>query len=102
MRTEFGYAWGKLYLAVLGIATSTAPLPERVVNAFRTHLRSLNSHNLPPLGYELLKAVRARLVYPSDEADDDTLDISYLTPQDAAVVAEEIFSLYDEIARTDG
>ena len=47
MRTEFGYAWGKLYLAMLAMATSTAPLPQRVAEAFRTHLASLGRQNLP-------------------------------------------------------
>jgi hypothetical protein len=35
MRIAFGYAWSKLYLAILAMTTSTAPLPERVASAFR-------------------------------------------------------------------
>jgi hypothetical protein len=70
MRTEFGYAWSQLYLAMLAMATSTAPLPERVLQAFQTHLGSLGRDNLPPLGYERLKTLRARLGGLVDSADE--------------------------------
>ena len=102
MRTEFGYAWGKLYLAMLAMATSTAPLPQRVTEAFRTHLGSLNNQNLPTSLHERLKEVRRKLAGLPEEMDDDaTVNFAPLTEADAAVIAEEIFSLYDEIARTD-
>jgi hypothetical protein len=102
MRTEFGYAWGKLYLAMLAMATSTAPLPQRVAEAFRAHLASLGSQNLPALAHERLLAIRAKLsTIPSDADDDITIDPAALADRDAAAIAEEIFSLYDEIARSD-
>jgi hypothetical protein len=102
MRTEFGYAWGKLYLAMLAMATSTAPLPQRVAEAFRTHLASLGSQNLPAFAHERLLAMRAKFsTSPLDADDDITLNPAALTDRDAAAIAEEIFSLYDEIARSD-
>ncbi|HZQ39991.1 MAG TPA: hypothetical protein VFA87_04330 [Rhizomicrobium sp.] len=102
MRTEFGYAWGKLYLAMLAMATSTAPLPQRVAEAFRTHLASLGRQNLPDFALERLTAMRARLsATPSDADDDLTIDPAALSAKEAAAIAEEIFSLYDEIARSD-
>lgn len=102
MRTEFGYAWSKLYLAMLAMATSTAPLPERVLQAFRTHLGSLDRDNLPPLGYERLKTLRARLGGLVDSADEDLpVSVATLTSRDAAALAEEIFSLYDELVRNE-
>jgi hypothetical protein len=101
MRSEFGYAWGKLYLATLTMATSASPLPQRVTEAFRAHLGSLNGQNLPVLAYQRLKVVRTKLSGIPDGVDDDeTLNIAPLTQQDAALIAEEIFSLYDEIAQT--
>jgi hypothetical protein len=102
MRTEFGYAWGKLYLAMLCMATSTAPMPQRVVDAFRMHLSSLGRQNLPASMYERLAAVRAKLLVTPQDADDDlTFDPSAVSPKEAMAIAEEICSLYDEIARSD-
>jgi hypothetical protein len=102
MRYEFGFAWGKLYLAILSMATSTAPLPQRVAEAFRTHLASLGRQNLPPFAHERLTAIRAKLAATPPDADDDlTIDPAALSARDATAIAEEIFSLYDEIARSD-
>ncbi|MBA2588131.1 MAG: hypothetical protein H0U98_05835 [Alphaproteobacteria bacterium] len=103
MRSEFGYAWGKLYLAIMAMATSTAPMPERVCSVFREHLGSLNSQNLPPFGYERLRLVRSRLARMSEEDvdEDKTIDMAPLTSKEAILVAEEIVSLFDEIAKSD-
>ena len=103
MRSEFGYAWSKLYLAIVALATSTAPMPERVCSVFRAHLGSLNSQNLPPFGYERLRLVRSRLARMSEEdvGEDNTIDMAPLTAKEAILVAEEIVSLFDEIAKTD-
>ena len=54
MRAAFGFAWSKLYMAVMEMAASTAPLPERVSLAFLRHLGSFNSQNLTAEGYERL------------------------------------------------
>ena len=102
MRSEFGYAWGKLYLAMLSMATSTAPMPQRVVDAFKMHLSSLGRQNMPAFAYERLAAVRAKLLVTPQDADDDlTLDPSAVSPKEAMAIVEEIFSLYDEVARSD-
>ena len=102
MLSEFGFAWGKLYLAMLSMATSTAPMPQRVVDAFRLHLSSLGRQNLPAFAHERLAAVRAKLLVTPQDADDDlTLDPSAVSPKEAMAIAEEIFSLYDEVARSD-
>lgn len=100
MRAEFGFAWSKLYMAVMEMAASSAPLPERVTVAFHRHLGSLNSQNLPAEAYERLKFIRGKLSRFSGAAEEDvTLDIAPLTAAEAAQVAEEIVSLYDEIAK---
>ena len=102
MRAEFGYAWGKLYLAILAMATSDAPLPQRVAEAFRAHLGTLSSQNLPHFAYERLKVVRRQLAGQLQDVDDDmTINIAPMTAKQAIAITEEIFSLYDEIARTD-
>jgi hypothetical protein len=102
MRSEFGYAWGKLYLAIHAMAVGTAPLPQRVAGAFRAHLSTLGPQNLPPFAHERFKAMRAMLAASPDDADEDhTFEFAPVTPQQAAAVAEEILSIYDEIARTD-
>lgn len=103
MRSEFAFAWSKLYLAITALATSTEPMPERVCSVFREHLGSLNSQNLPPFGYERLRLVRSRLArMPQEDVDEDqTIDMAPLTAKEAILVAEEIVSLFDEIAKTD-
>lgn len=100
MRTQFGHAWGKLYLAVLSMASSTAPLPERVAVAFRQHLGSLNGQNTPPHVFERLREIRARLAHVEEVDDDVTIDVAPMTAQEAGLIAEELVSLYDEIAKT--
>jgi len=58
--------------------------------------------NLPASVHERLAAVRAKLLVTPQDADDDlTLDPSAVSPTEAMAIAEEIFSLYDEIARSD-
>ena len=100
MRAEFAFAWSKLYMAVMELATSQAPLPDRVAQVFGKHLVSLNSQNLPAEGFERLSFIRARLSKLPDPVDEDaTLDIAPMTLAEAAAVAEEIVSLYDEIAK---
>lgn len=100
MRAEFGFAWSKLYMAVMEMAASNAPLPDRVTLVFRRHLGALNSQNLPAEGYERLKFIRSKLSGMSGETEDDvTLDIAPLSTAVAVAVAEEIVSLYDEIAK---
>ncbi len=100
MRAEFAFAWSKLYMAVIELATSQAPLPERVAQIFRKHLGSLNSQNLPAEGFERLSFIRAKLSKLADPVDEDvTLDIAPMTLAEAVAVAEEIVSLYDEIAK---
>lgn len=102
MRSEFGYAWGKLYLAIHSMAVGTAPLPQRVAGAFRAHLSSLGPQNLPPFAHERFKALRAVLAVSADEADEDhTFEFAPMTSQQAATIAEEVLSIYDEIARND-
>lgn len=100
MRAEFAFAWSKLYMAVMELATSQAPLPDRVVQVFGRHLASLNSQNLPAEGFERLSFIRASLSKLPDPVDEDaTLDFAPMTLAEAAAVAEEIVSLYDEIAK---
>jgi hypothetical protein len=101
--SEFGYAWSKLYLAIMTMATSTEPMPERVRSAYYALLIELDCQNLPPFGYERLNAVRARLAQLPEGrlANDVTVDVAPLSVREAVLVAEEIISLFDEIARTD-
>jgi hypothetical protein len=103
VRSEYAYAWSKLYLAITAMATSTAPMPERVCSAFRDHLGSLNSQNMPAFSYDRLRLVRSRLAKMSeDDMDEDkTIDMAPLSAKEAVLVAEEIVSLFDEIAKTD-
>jgi len=100
MRAEFGFAWSKLYMAVMEMATSQAPLPDRVTQAFRRHLGALNSQNLPAEGFARLIFIRGKLSRLAEGCDEDvTLDIAPITVTEAIAIAEEIVSLYDEIAK---
>lgn len=87
-------------MAVMELATSQAPLPDRVTQAFRRHLCSLSSQSLPAEGFERLNFIRGKLSkLPESVEEDVTLDIAPMTIGEATTVAEEIVSLYDEIAK---
>ncbi len=87
-------------MAVMELATSQAPLPERVTQAFHRHLGSLNSQNFPAEGFARLNFIRGKLSKNPDPVEEDvTLDIAPMTTGEAAAVAEEIVSLYDEITK---
>jgi hypothetical protein len=95
----YSFAWGKLYLATVDLSTGSEGLPSRVQVAYR-HLGALNDQNLPPAGFERLKAIR-RQYSKGNEADEEdaTVTLEKLSPADAAIVAEAIVSLFDEVSR---
>lgn len=100
---SFGFAWGKLYLATAELAATEGALSERVRAAY-WHLAPLNSTNVAPATFLRLKAVReefARSTSPCDE-DDGTINLQALTPQQAAIIASEIVSMFDEVAKAAG
>ena len=96
----YGFAWSKFYLATAELATGGGDLPDRVQAAY-WHLAPLNSTNVAPSTFERLKALRAefaRRTSASDE-DDGTITLSPLTPAMAVVIASEIVSMFDEVAK---
>jgi hypothetical protein len=100
---NFGFAWSKFYLAVAELASTEGPLLDRVRAAY-WHLAPLNSTNTPPQTFLRLKAMReefSRRVSVLDE-DDGTITLRPLTPQQAAVIAGEIISMFDEVAKAAG
>lgn len=100
---SYGFAWGKLYLAVAELGMSDGNLLARVRAAY-FHLAPLNCTNTPEPTFERLKAIReefARSTSSSDE-DDGTVTLLPLTPQLAAAVASEIISMFDEVAKASG
>lgn len=98
MSRPYSFAWGKLYLATVDLSTGSEGLPARVRTAFR-HLGALNAQNLPPQGFERLKAIRAQFSRASiADEDDATVTLAPLSDRDAATVAEAIVSLFDEIS----
>jgi hypothetical protein len=100
---SYGFAWSKLYLAIAELAATEGELPDRVRAAY-WHLGPLNSTNLAPGTFQRLKAVRAefaRSVCLCDE-DDGTVTLQAVTSQQAAVIATEILSMFDEVAKGAG
>jgi hypothetical protein len=100
---SFGFAWGKLYLATAELAATEGALSDRVRAAY-WHLAPLNSTNVAPETFLRLKSVReefARSTSPCDE-DDGTVTLQALTAQQAAAIASEIVSMFDEVAKAAG
>ena len=100
---NFGFAWSKLYLAVAELASTEGPLLDRVRAAY-WHLAPLNSTNTAPQTFLRLKMLReefSRRVSVVDE-DDGTITLRPLTPQQAAAIAGEIISMFDEVAKAAG
>src|SRR3954471_2829338 len=98
-----GFAWSKFYLAVAELASTEGPLLDRVRAAY-WHLAPLNSTNTTPQTFLRLKALRegfSRRVSVVDE-DDGTITLRPLTPQQAAAIAGEIISMFDEVAKAAG
>jgi hypothetical protein len=98
-----GFAWSKFYLAVAELASTEGPLLDRARAAY-WHLAPLNSTNTPPQTFLRLKALReefSRRVSVVDE-DDGTITLRPLTPQQAAAIAGEIVSMFDEVAKAAG
>lgn len=99
MSRPYSFAWGKLYLATVDLSTGSEGLPARVQTAYR-HLGALNAQNLPASGFERLKAIRMKYARAGDSDDEDaTITLTVLTDCDAAIVAEAIVSLFDEVSR---
>ena len=103
MNSEFGFAWSKLYLGVLAMATSDAPMPKRVENAYRMHIKFLNSSNLSSSCFERLQHIKEKLARVpgtlQHDDEDSTLDVKTLNTRQAELIAEEIVSLFDEVAK---
>jgi hypothetical protein len=95
----YSFAWGKLYLATVDLSAGSEGLPLRVQTAYR-HLGALNAQNLPSAGFERLKAIRKQYSRVSDcDEEDATITLAALSERDAAIVAEAIVSLFDEVSR---
>ncbi|MBV9549426.1 MAG: hypothetical protein JO256_07115 [Alphaproteobacteria bacterium] len=100
MPGPFAFAWGKLYLATVELSTGSEVLPIRVRQAYR-HLGALNAQNLPAAGFERLKAIRRQFARSNSSADEEdaTITLAALSDAEAALVAQEIVGLYDEVSR---
>ncbi len=98
-----GFAWSKLYLATAELATAEGALQDRVRAAY-WHLAPLNCTNVAPATFERLRALRAeyaRRTCVFDE-DDGTITLQPLTAANAADIAAEIISMFDQVAKEMG
>jgi hypothetical protein len=90
----FGYAWEKLYLAVLALAAGTGSLSERLRNAWMPSLRSLWHPDHIPDPDLRARFDRLREHFAPAEG---RMVIETLSVEEQRAVAEEICSIYDAV-----
>lgn len=97
------FAWSKLFQATVDLASSDAPLVQRVQTAY-SHLATLNSTNMEPHTFARIKELREQFArgVSSCDADDATVTLTPLSPGQASSMATEIVSIYDEVTRAAG
>jgi hypothetical protein len=100
-RMSLGRGWEKLNLALNSVASSEAPLPERLATVFAQDLGLINEDDLPPLVWERLNSMRFKVttaqangLYRANEAS-----AAKLSKADAEKGLKEIVLLYDEVCR---
>lgn len=99
------YAWEKAYLAVLGLATSTAAVQERIGNAYMFHLMHIWPENITdPLIQKTLDDIAFRLtqVKPKGNEGSVVATVSEMSDDEAQEIARKIFELHDRISRQYG
>ena len=96
-----GYAWEKGFLAVQGMATSARTIQERVGDAYIYHLVHIREENVSPELFERIEAIGQRLTREKAIGDEGTVaaTVAKMSEADAIKIADEIVSIYDEIAR---
>ena len=90
------YAWEKSYLAVRGMAASTASVQERTAAAFVHHLSHIRDENVTPDIFERLEALREKLTRYPALGDEGTVAASAarIGDEEARDNANEITDIY--------
>lgn len=98
---SLGHGWEKLHLALNFVASSEAPLQERLATVFAQDLCLIQEGDVPPALWERLTAMRAEVT--SAQANGlngaEQTSTAKLSTSDAVRWLKEIVLLYDEVCR---
>jgi hypothetical protein len=96
-----GYAWEKLYNAVLGMAASPASLQQRIAAAYSGSLMRITAYDDLPADLEsLFGDIMKALSTTEPKGDEGSIMASALalTDREAEDIARKIVGLYDQVS----
>jgi hypothetical protein len=99
---SYGYVWEKFHLAVLGLATSTAPLQSKLADAYIDHLMHAEAEGVPQeIKEEFNELVHAMTRAESWKESEGRAQASgqLLTDLEAHRLVQSVVSMYDEVAK---
>jgi hypothetical protein len=102
---NLGYSWQKFHQMVYGLVTSTTPMQQRLIECYRGSLVVLRDEDLPEDLLKDWKAISDALgdIAKTDGAGGTFKDVVRMMGElEAIQLAENIVSLYDQIAQRYG
>lgn len=101
--TDLSYAWEKLYLSVITLATWSNTMQERLADAYLYNLMGLEVELFPKELRGEFKEIRDKLESLSTEGEEYRLNInSKISEIDANELSKRIISLHDHITELKG
>jgi hypothetical protein len=96
------YGWEKLHLAVMGAASSSDSLQERLKSAYLYHLMHLRAEDVPEDVWPRIEEFKEKLT--SAKVDREIVDatIREMSDMEAYGLVKELVSMYDSVAREYG
>lgn len=100
-KREYGYAWEKLYGAVLGLAQGDRPSWERLRDAYVFHIMNIGPENTPPdIAEDLQKLKDAlRRVKATDDQGDAMASARALDELEVHDLIGSIVAMYDRVTK---
>jgi len=100
---DLGYAWEKLYLSVITLATWSNTIQERLADAYLENLMGLDVELFPKELQGEFKEIMDKLNSFNTEGEEYRLNInSKISEVDANELSKRIISLYDHITELKG
>ena len=94
------YAWEKLYVAVLGMARSEAPLRDRLADAYASSIMRIEDADLPPDARNDFFEIQQALTRVEAKGDEGSISASAAALSDSEVhdLIGKVVDLYDRMA----
>ena len=96
------YGWEKLYSAVLGVASSTASLQERLGDAYLSSVTHIRAENVPENVWPRVEAFRKKLTSAKVSHNIVNATVRQMSDMDATELVGELVGMYDNVARAFG